>query len=328
MEYVRLSGTDLKVSRLAIGGMSFGDATKGKQDWVLSYPRTREVLAEAFSLGYNFIDTANCYAEGTSEEYIGRALKELGIPREKVVLQSKVYYNPGKLSKAAIEREIDGSLSRLQTSYLDVYVLHRFDYATPIEETLGALEDLYKAGKIRYLGASSMYPEQFQAYLDQAKSYSLPPFVEMQDSRNLIYREEEKAMIPLLKLIGIQEVVYSPLAAGRLARPWSSDTKRYKDDPVARAKFDSFREQDAPVLNEVGRLAAKYHVSYSAIALAWLLSKKEVASLLIGATKEKHLQEATQAFEVSLTEEDIQGLEKNYRPHPLIGVIPPPSSAK
>lgn len=251
-------------------------------DWTLDETETENVVKDALSLGINFFDTANGYSAGTSEEYLGRALKK-NIARDKVVIASKVYFNPGRLSARAIHREIDGTLKRLGTDYLDLYIIHRFDYETPIEETMEALNDLVKAGKVRALGASAMYGYQFYNMQLVAKEHGWARFEAMENHYNLLYREDERELIPICKQMGVSLMPYSPLAAGHLTRPqWNTDTLRSKTDRVAMGKYDCTEEQDMEIVRRVHELALKYNVKMQQIALAWHWAKG-VSAPIIGA---------------------------------------------
>lgn len=319
MEYTLLGNTDIEISKLCVGCMSFGKAGT-MHDWTLNEAETEEVVKYALSQGINFFDTANGYSAGTSEEYLGRALKN-NIARDKVVVASKVYFNPGRLSATAIHREIDGTLKRLGTDYLDLYIIHRFDYETPIEETMEALNDLVKAGKVRALGASAMYGYQFHNMQLVAKDNGFAQFQAMENHYNLLYREDERELIPICKQMGVSLMPYSPLAAGHLTRPeWNTDTLRSKTDRVAMGKYDRTEEQDIKIVGRVHELALKYGVKMQQIALAWHWAKG-VASPIIGSTKVSHLEDAIKALDVKLTPEDIEYLEEPYIPHRIVGAI-------
>lgn len=319
MEYTLLGNTDIEISKLCVGCMSFGKAGT-MHDWTLNEAETEEVVKYALSQGINFFDTANGYSAGTSEEYLGRALKN-NIARDKVVIASKVYFNPGRLSATAIHREIDGTLKRLGTDYLDLYIIHRFDYETPIEETMEALNDLVKAGKVRALGASAMYGYQFHNMQLVAKDNGFAQFQAMENHYNLLYREDERELIPICKQMGVSLMPYSPLAAGHLTRPErNTDTLRSKTDRVAMGKYDRTEEQDIKIVGRVHELALKYGVKMQQIALAWHWAKG-VASPIIGSTKVSHLEDAIKALDVKLTPEDIEYLEEPYIPHRIVGAI-------
>lgn len=319
MEYVKLGNTDIEVSKLCVGCMSFGKAGS-MHDWTLDEEKSEEVIKRALELGINFFDTANGYSAGTSEEYLGRALKK-NIARDKVVIASKVYFNEGRLSRPAIMREIDGSLKRLGTDYLDLYIIHRFDYDTPIEETMEALHDLVKAGKVRALGASSMYGYQFHNMQIVAEKNGWTQFSAMENHYNLLYREDERELLPICRQTNASLMPYSPLASGRLARAeWKSDSLRSKTDRVAMGKYDRMEEQDIRIVNRVRELSEKHGCKMSRIAIAWLWAKG-VASPIVGATKPSYLDDAAGALDVKLSHEDIAYLEELYVPHPIVGAI-------
>lgn len=319
MDYTKLGNTDIEISKVCVGCMSFGKAGT-MHDWTLDEEQTELVVKHALDLGINFFDTANGYSAGTSEEYLGRVLKK-NVPRDKVVIASKVYFNPGRLSKEAIHREIDGSLKRLGTDYLDLYIIHRFDYETPIEETMEALNDLVKAGKVRALGASAMYGYQFHNMQLAARDNGWTPFQAMENHYNLLYREDERELIPICRQMGVSLMPYSPLAAGHLARPtWNTDTLRSHTDRVAMGKYDRTEEQDMHIVSRVAELAERYGVKMQQIALAWHWAKG-VASPIVGATKARYLDDAAGALSVKLTAEDIAYLEEPYVPHRIVGAI-------
>lgn len=320
MEYVKLGNSDLTVSRLCLGCMSFGDTASKMHAWTLDANESEKIIRHALDLGINFFDTANGYSAGTSEEYLGRAIRN-NVARDKVVLASKVYFNEGHLSKAAIEREIEGTLRRLGTDYLDLYIIHRFDYGTPIEETMEALHGLVKAGKVRALGASAMYGYQFYNMQLCARDNGFTPFVSMQNHYNPLYREDERELIPVCRQMNVALTPYSPLAAGRCARPdWETDTLRSRTDKVAQGKYDSTEEQDKKIAARIHELAEKYDTSMTAITFAWHF-KKGVASPIVGATKAKYLDDAAAAFGVPLTEEDVAFIDELYVPHKIVGAL-------
>ena len=303
MEYAKLGNTDIEVSKLCVGCMSFGKAGT-MHKWTLDEEQSGEVIRHALDLGINFFDTANGYSEGTSEEYLGRALKE-SVARDKVVIASKVYFNPGRLSREAIMREIDGSLKRLGTDYLDLYIIHRFDYETPVEETMEALHDLVKAGKVRALGASAMYGYQFYNMQLAARDNNWTPFSVMENHYNLLYREDERELIPICNQMNVSRMPYSPLAAGHLARPqWKSDSLRGKTDRVAVGKYDRMEQQDIKIVKRVQELAEKHNCKMSQIAIAWQWAKG-ILSPIIGATKTQYLDDSAGAFDIKLTAEDL-----------------------
>ena len=319
MEYVKLGSSDLEVSRIAVGGMSFGKPSAEFHEWTLSAGETKEMISFAYDLGVNFIDTANQYSGGTSEEYIGRAIKELGIPRDKVVIASKVYFNEGKLSRKAILREIEGSLQRLGTEYLDLYQIHRFDYDTPMEETLQTLNELVESGKVRYLGASAMYGYQFHNLQIIAEQNGWTKFVTMQNHYNLLYREDERELIPVCRQYGVSLIPYSPLAGGHLShRGWSTDSIRSRTDRMSAAKYDRTKDQDIGIVERVAETAEKHGVSMAQVSLAWLYAKG-VSAPIVGATKKNHFEDAAKAFALKLSEEEVRYLEELYLPHKVQG---------
>jgi aryl-alcohol dehydrogenase-like predicted oxidoreductase len=326
MEYARLGSTGLKVSRLCLGCMGFGDATRWVHKWVLDEESSRPVIKKALELGINFFDTANVYSLGASEEILGRALKDFA-RRDEVIIATKLHGrmsdapNGAGLSRKAILSEIDNSLRRLGTDYVDLYQIHRWDYETPIEETMEALNDVVRAGKARYIGASAMWAWQFQKALHVAEKHGWTRFVSMQDHYNLIYREEEREMLPLCRAEGIGSIPYSPLAGGRLTRDWTSTetTLRAETDEIAKKKYDAAAESDRPVVERVAELAQRYNVLRTHIALAWLLQKEPVTAPIIGATKLSHLEDAIGALSLKLTSEDVAYLEEPYVPHRVIG---------
>ncbi len=320
MQYTTLGNSGIKVSKFCLGCMSFGDPASNMHAWTLDPSASEAIIKHALDLGINFFDTANCYSAGTSEEYLGRAIRR-GAARDKVVLASKVYFNEGNLSKTAIAREIEGTLKRLGTDYLDLYIIHRFDSSTPIEETMQALDSLVKAGKVRALGASAMYGYQFYNMQLCARDNGFTPFVSMQNHYNPLYREDERELIPICKQMNVALTPYSSLAAGRAARPnWEADTLRSKTDKVAHGKYDSTEEQDKKIAARIRETAEKYGVSMTAVTFAWHFAKG-VASPIIGATKEKYLDDAVSAFNLNLTEEDIAYIDEPYIPHKIVGAL-------
>lgn len=320
MEYSKLGNADLQVSRLCVGCMSFGDAASNFHAWTLNAADSETLVKRALDLGINFFDTANTYSAGTSEEYLGRAIKN-NVARDQVVIATKVYFNEGKLSKPAILREIDRSLKRLGTDYVDLYIIHRFDYGTPVEETMEALDSLVKAGKVRALGASAMYGYQFHNMQIAAERNGWTPFVSMQNHYNLLYREDERELIPICRQQNVALTPYSPLAAGRLSRlEWNADTKRSQTDKMAITKYDSTQETDYAIVLRVHELAEKYGATMTQIALAWQLAKG-VTSPIIGATKVKYFDDAAGTFNIKLTAEDMTYLEALYIPHKIVGAL-------
>lgn len=325
MEYTRLGSTGMKVSRICLGCMGFGDAERWVHKWVLDDEQSRPIIQKALEMGINFFDTANVYSIGASEEILGRALKDFA-KRDEVILATKVHGkmregpNGGGLSRKAILSEIDNSLKRLGTDYVDLYQIHRWDYETPIEETMEALNDVVRAGKARYIGASAMWAWQFQKALYVAEKHGWTRFVSMQDHLNLIYREEEREMLPLCREEKIGVIPYSPLASGRLTRERSSEsTLRSETDQIQKSKYDAAAETDRGIIERVAEIALKHEVSRTQVALAWLLQKEPVTAPIIGATKTTHLEEAIGALAVKLTEDEVSFLEELYVPHRIVG---------
>ena len=320
MEYLRLGNSDLNVSRFCVGCMSFGDPASKMHAWTLNSQQSEAIIKHALDLGINFFDTANTYSAGTSEEYLGRAIKN-NVTRDKVILATKVYFNEGHLSKTAIQREIDGSLKRLGTDYVDLYIIHRFDYGTPVEETMEALDSIVKAGKVKALGASAMYGYQFFNMQLAAERNGWTPFVSMQNHYNLLYREDERELIPICKQQNVALTPYSPLAAGRLSRlEWKTDTMRSKTDKVAISKYDGTQEADYNIVLRVNELAQKHNVTMTQISLAWQFAKG-VAAPIIGATKAEYFDDAVGALDVKLTADDVAYLEEVYVPHDIVGAL-------
>jgi 1-deoxyxylulose-5-phosphate synthase len=326
MNYVRLGKSGLKVSRLCIGCMSFGVPERGPHPWSLPESEARPFIRQAIEAGINFFDTANVYSDGTSEEIVGKLLKEFA-PRDQIVLATKVQgrmrpdANGAGLSRKAILTEIDHSLRRLGTDYVDLYQIHRWDYDTPIEETLLALHDVVKAGKARYIGASSMYAWQFAKSLYLADLNGWTRFVSMQNHYNLMYREEEREMMPLCLAEGIGVIPWSPLARGRLARPWKVDdnTARSTGDVFGSTLYASTEDADHKVVDALQALATERGVPAPQIALAWHLTKPFVTAPIIGATKPHHISDAVAATQLALTREEVARLEAPYVPHPVLG---------
>ena len=325
MEYTKLGNTGMDVSRICLGCMGFGDAHRGIHQWVLDEESSRPIIKKALDLGVNFFDTANVYSIGTSEEFLGRALQDFA-KRDEIVIATKVHGkmhdgpNGAGLSRKAILSEIDHSLKRLGTDYVDLYQIHRWDYQTPIEETMEALHDVVRAGKARYIGASAMFAWQFQKALYTAEKHGWTRFISMQDHLNLIYREEEREMLPLCREEKIGVIPYSPLASGRLTRDWSKvRTLRSDTDQIARSKYDATTDTDQQVVARVADLAEKHAVQRVQIALAWLLQKQPVTAPIIGATKINHLEDAISALSVHLTPEEVAYLEEPYVPHSIVG---------
>lgn len=325
MDYVRLGNTGMQVSRICLGCMGFGDAARWVHKWVLDEEASRPVIRRALELGINFFDTANVYSIGRSEEILGNALKDFA-KRDDVIIATKVFSrmhdgpNGAGLSRKAILSEVDNSLRRLRTDYIDLYQIHRWDYQTPIEETMEALNDVVRSGKVRYLGASAMYAWQFQKALFVSDRRGWARFVSMQNHMNLIYREEEREMMPLCREEKIGVIPYSPLASGRLARDMSTEqTLRSETDQVARMKYDATADADRLVVERVAEVAARLGVRRTHVALAWLLQKSPVTAPIVGATKIAHLEEAIGALAVTLSSEDVAYLEAPYVPHRVVG---------
>lgn len=322
MDYVNLGKSGLQVSRLCLGMMSYGDPAW--RDWVLPEAESRPLIQRAVELGINFFDSADMYSFGVSEEITGRALKDFA-RRDEIVITSKVFFpmsdrpNRGGLSRKHIMDSCEASLRRLDTDYIDLYQIHRWDYHTPLEETLEALHDLVKSGRVRYVGASSMFAWQFTQALYKADLHGWTRFVSMQNQYNLLYREEEREMLPLCEAEGIGVIPWSPLARGYLTRRPSDKeaTTRGKSDEQAKKRFSD--EQSDTIINRVVDLAEGRGVSPAQIALAWLLHQPAVSAPIIGATKMKHLEDALAALEVTLSEDELEQLEQDYKPRPVIG---------
>jgi aryl-alcohol dehydrogenase-like predicted oxidoreductase len=324
MEYVKLGRTGLDVSRICVGCMSFGVPERGAHTWTLPEPGSRVIIKLALDSGINFFDTANVYSDGTSEEITGRALAAMA-KREEVVIATKVHgrMHPGPngqgLSRKAIMTEIDASLKRLGTDYVDLYQIHRFDYNTPLEETLEALHDVVKSGKARYIGASSMYAWQFAKALHLADQHGWTRFVSMQNYLNLVYREEEREMLPLCEAEGIGVIPWSPLARGRLTRDWNDSTTRSQSDEFGKKLYADTSESDKKIVESVARIASDRGLPRAQIALAWVLQKQTVVAPIVGATKSSHLDDAIAALSVKLSSEEVASLEEPYLPHSLQG---------
>ena len=319
VKFVKVGNTDIEISQICIGAMSFGKAGT-LHEWTLDEKASEVIIKHALEKGLNFFDTANVYSAGTSEEYLGKALKKF-VKRYEVVISSKVYFNKGILSREAILREIDGTLKRLGTDYLDIYIIHRFDYTTPIEETMQALHKLVKAGKVRALGASAMYGYQFANMQQVAKDNNFTPFSIMQNHYNLLYREDERELIPICKQQGVTLLPYSPLASGRLARTeWKNESLRSKTDKTSADKYDKTQRQDTIIAQRVNELARQKGISMSEISLAWLLAKG-VGAPIIGANKAAYIDEAVGAMSVNLSDKEMAYLEEAYAPHEIMGAL-------
>ncbi|HXF47671.1 MAG TPA: aldo/keto reductase [Burkholderiaceae bacterium] len=324
MDYVNLGRSGLKVSRLCLGCMTFGVPERGAHPWTLPEADSRPIIRRAIELGINFFDTSNSYSDGTSEEIVGRALRDFA-RRDEIVVATKVFFplrqapNVGGLSRKAIFAAIDASLQRLGMDYVDLYQIHRWDYATPIEETLEALHDVVKAGKARYLGASSMFAWQLAKALYTADLRGWTRFVSIQPELNLLYREEEREMLPLARAEGLGVIPWSPLARGRLARPWGESTQRMATDEVGKKLFDAAAEADRAVAAAVARVAEVRGVPRAQVALAWVAQQAGVTAPIVGASKLEHLDDAIAALSLALTKEELTALEAPYVPHRVVG---------
>jgi len=324
MDYVRLGKTGLKVSKICLGCMTFGDPTRGTHPWTLDEDAARPIIAHALDAGITFFDTANGYSAGASEEILGRALRG-ALPRDEAVVATKVFarVRPGAngagLSRKAIMTEIDASLGRLGMDHVDLYQVHRWDDSTPIEETMEALHDVVKAGKARYIGASSMYAWQFAKAQHVAERAGTTRFVSMQNHLNLLYREEEREMLPLCADQGVGVIPWSPLARGRLARPWNAETERSRSDAFGTGLYASVADADRAVVEALHRVADARCVPPAQIALAWVLGRAEVTAPIVGASRASHVDDAIAACALTLTPEERAALEHSYVPHPIAG---------
>jgi aryl-alcohol dehydrogenase-like predicted oxidoreductase len=324
MRYTRLGRTGLTVSRLCLGCMTYGVPERGQHPWTLDEAASRPLIRQAVELGINFFDTANGYSDGTSEEIVGRALREYA-RRDEIVVATKVFVplrrapNVGGLSRKAIFHEIDASLSRLGMDFVDLYQIHRWDPVTPIEETMEALHDVVKAGKARYLGASSMHAWQFAKAQHVAQRHGWTPFVSMQPEYSLLYREEEREMLPLCRDQGVGVIPWSPLARGRLARPWGEDTPRIATDEFGKSLFAHTGANDAQVAAALAAVAAQRGVPRAQVALAWVLRNPAVTAPIVGASKPGHFDDAMAALSLELTEAEVKALEAPYLPHAVVG---------
>jgi aryl-alcohol dehydrogenase-like predicted oxidoreductase len=324
VKYTKLGRTGLDVSRICLGCMSYGDGTRGNHPWALGEDQARSFYERALELGINFFETANVYSAGTSEEFLGRALKDLA-DRDEVVIATKVHGqmrkgpNGAGLSRKAIFTEVDHSLRRLGTDYIDLYQIHRLDHRTPIEETLEALHDVVRSGKVRYIGASSMYAWQFAKALYTADAHGWTRFVSMQDHYNLLNREEEREMLPLCADQGIGVIPWSPLARGRLTRDWDDKTERSETDAFGSRLYQP--DSDRIVVQRVAEVADGRGVPRAQVALAWMLSKSVITAPIVGATKPHHLEDAVAAVDLELSAEEVARLEEPYVPHRLAGFL-------
>jgi len=324
MDYVRLGNSGLKVSRLCLGCMTYGVPERGAHPWSLPEEESRPFIKQALELGINFFDTANAYSDGTSEEIVGRALRDFA-RREEIVIATKVFYpmhqgaNARGLSRKSILTEIDASLGRLGTDYVDLYQIHRWDKETPIEETLEALHDVIKAGKARYIGASSMYAWQFSKALHVAEVNGWTRFASMQNHYNLLNREEEREMMPLCAAEGIGVIPWSPLARGRLTRDWNATTRRTETDEFGKTLYAGTEDADRTVVERVAEVAQKRVVPRAQVALAWMVQKPFITAPIVGASKPHHLEDAVAALSLNLTADEIGALEEPYVPHAVAG---------
>ena len=324
MDYTRLGRSGLKVSRLCLGCMSYGESARGNHAWTMPEAESRPFFKRALDLGFNFFDTANVYSDGTSEEFVGRALADYA-RREEVVIATKLNgrMRPGPngkgLSRKAVLTEIDASLRRLGTDYVDLYQIHRWDYETPIEETMEALNDVVRAGKARYIGASSMYAWQFAKSLHVAERHGWTRFVSMQNYVNLLYREEEREMLPLCRDEGIGVIPWSPMARGRLTRDWDQSSARQETDEFGRSLYATTGDADRKVVEAVAKVAADRGVPRAQVALAWVLQKPGISAPIVGATRLEQLDDAVAAMSLGLTAEEIAALEAPYVPHAVAG---------
>ncbi|HHG8773481.1 TPA: aldo/keto reductase [Raoultella planticola] len=322
MQYITPEATNLRVSRLCLGCMTFGEPDRGKHAWTLPEESSRPLIQRALEGGINFFDTANSYSDGSSEEIVGRALRDFA-RRDEVVVATKVYHQVGDLpeglSRGQILRSIDDSLRRLGMEYVDLLQIHRWDYTTPIEETLAALDEVVKAGKARYIGASSMHARQFAQALELQQRNGWARFVTMQDHYNLIYREEENEMLPLCRRAGVSVIPWSPLARGRLTRPWGETTARLVSDEFGKTLYSATDENDEQIANNLADVAEELGANRAQVALAWLLSKPGVAAPIVGASRQEQLDELLGAVDLTLTPEQVAKLEAPYQPHPIVG---------
>lgn len=326
MKTVKLGSTGVDISRICLGCMTYGVPERGNHPWTLPEAPSRALIKHALDAGINFFDTANSYSDGTSEEIVGRALREYAA-RDELVVATKVYFpmskapNGGGLSRKAIMQSIDASLKRLGMDYVDLYQIHRWDYRTPIEETLEALHDIVKAGKARYIGASSMYAWQFAKALHVSDRHGWTRFVTMQDHYNLLYREEEREMHPLCLDEKVGVVPWSPLARGRLTRAWDERTERIESDAYGKSLYAATADADRAVIEAVAQVAERRGVPRAQVALAWVLSKSVVSAPIIGASKPQHIDDAVAALSLTLTDEEIALLETPYVPHRVVGFV-------
>jgi 1-deoxyxylulose-5-phosphate synthase len=330
MEYTKLGNTGTDVSRICLGMMSFGQPGKehGLFPWAMAFEDAKPIFKKAVDLGVNYFDTANVYQLGTSEEVTGKLIREFGLERDDIVVATKVRMemrpgkpNGGGLSRKEILSEIDKSLKRLGLDYVDLYQIHRLDPLTPMEEIMEALHDVVRSGKTRYIGASTMYAWQFERLQNIAEQNGWTKFVLMQNHYNLIYREEEREMIPLCQDRKIALTPWSPLAGGRLAHPWGTVTPRTEIDEVSKWVWDGTNHLDKVVIDNVQKMAQARGISMGQMSLAWMLGKKYITAPIVGTTAVAHVEEAVAALDIQLSDEEVQGLERPYVPHPVLGMM-------
>lgn len=330
MEYIKFGNTGMDVSKICLGMMSFGKpgSENGLFPWAKDFEDAKPIFKKAIDLGINFFDTANVYQLGSSEEVTGKLIKEFGLDRDDIVVATKVRMemrhgkpNGGGLSRKAILSEIDKSLKRLQLDYVDLYQIHRLDPLTPMEEIMEALHDVVKSGKVRYIGASTMYAWEFERMQNIAEQHGWTKFVSMQNHYNMIYREEEREMIPLCENRKIAVIPWSPLAGGRLAHPWGTKTPRVEIDEVSKWVWDGTNDLDKVVIDNVEKIAGEKSISMAQLSLAWMLSKSFITAPIVGTTKVKHVEEAVAALDIKLSKDEIEALEKPYVNHPVLGMM-------
>lgn len=330
MEYIKFGNTGMDVSKICLGMMSFGKpgSENGLFPWAKDFEDAKPIFKKAIDLGINFFDTANVYQLGSSEEVTGKLIKEFGLDRDDIVVATKVRMemrhgkpNGGGLSRKAILSEIDKSLKRLQLDYVDLYQIHRLDPLTPMEEIMEALHDVVKSGKVRYIGASTMYAWEFERMQNIAEQHGWTKFVSMQNHYNMIYREEEREMIPLCENRKIAVIPWSPLAGGRLAHPWGTKTPRVEIDEVSKWVWDGTNDLDKVVIDNVEKIAGEKGISMAQLSLAWMLSKSFITAPIVGTTKVKHVEEAVAALDIKLSKDEIEALEKPYVNHPVLGMM-------
>lgn len=330
MEYIKFGNTGMDVSKICLGMMSFGKpgSENGLFPWAKDFEDAKPIFKKAIDLGINFFDTANVYQLGSSEEVTGKLIKEFGLDRDDIVVATKVRMemrhgkpNGGGLSRKAILSEIDKSLKRLQLDYVDLYQIHRLDPLTPMEEIMEALHDVVKSGKVRYIGASTMYAWEFERMQNIAEQHGWTKFVSMQNHYNMIYREEEREMIPLCENRKIAVIPWSPLAGGRLAHPWGTKTPRVEIDEVSKWVWDGTNDLDKVVIDNVEKIAGEKGISMAQLSLAWMLSKSFITAPIVGTTTVKHVEEAVAALDIKLSKDEIEALEKPYVNHPVLGMM-------